>query len=105
MLSSPQSFGFADTNEVVRFAFISVAVWWLIFLMPLMFVVRERKSATAVGGQTVGAAYRALKDTFLKIQRYRNAFLFLVAYWFYIGGVFTVIFMAVNFGQRLGFRA
>lgn len=105
MLSAPESFGFAGINEVVRFAFISVGVWWLIFLMPLMFVVRENKSVSAGRGHTVRAAYRALKETFLKIQKFRNAFLFLIAYWFYVGGVFTVIFMAVNFGQRLGFAA
>lgn len=103
MLSAPESFGFSGINEVVRFAFVSVGVWWLIFLLPLMFFVQEDKSAAAGSGSSVRAAYRALKETFLKIQRYRNAFLFLVAYWFYIGGVFTVIFMAVNFGQRLGF--
>jgi len=103
MLNSPQAFGFANANDVVRFAFISVGVWWLIFLMPLMFSVRENKSATREGGHTVRAAYRALKETFIKIQSYRKVFLFLVAYWFYVGGVFTVIFMAVNFGQRLGF--
>jgi UMF1 family MFS transporter len=105
MLSSPESFGFSGVNEVVKFAFISVAAWWLIFLLPLMFVVRERKSVPAEQGHTVRAAYRALQETFLKVQKYRNAFLFLVSYWFYIGGVFTVIFMAVNFGQRLGFAA
>ncbi len=105
MLSSPESFGFSGVNEVVKFAFISVGAWWLIFLMPLMFVVREKKSVSAEQGHTVRAAYRALQETFLKVKKYRNAFLFLVSYWFYIGGVFTVIFMAVNFGQRLGFAA
>ena len=105
MLSSPQTFGFVDTNAVVKFAFISVGVWWLIFLMPLMLVVRETKSETAEKGDTIRAAYRALKETFVKVRSYRNVFLFLVAYWFYIGGLFTVIFMAVNFGQRLGFSS
>ncbi|MEO1204402.1 MAG: MFS transporter, partial [Pseudomonadota bacterium] len=36
--------------------------------------------------------------------RYRNVVVFLVAYWMYIGGVFTVIFMAADFGRRLGFE-
>lgn len=103
MLSSPQSFGLADIDEVIKFAFVSVGAWWLIFLVPLMIFVQEDKSTADGSGNTVRAAYRALQETFLKIRQYRNAFLFLVAYWFYIGGVFTVIFMAVNFGQRLGF--
>ena len=103
MLNSPQSFGFVETNDVVRFAFVSVGAWWLIFLLPLMFFVRENKSAATAGSHTISKAYRALRETFVRIQQYRNAFLFLIAYWFFIGGVFTVIFMAVNFGQRLGF--
>jgi UMF1 family MFS transporter len=105
MMYTPQAFGFEDTNEVVRFAFISVGIWWVIFMTPLLFTVHESKSARAGAGGTVRAAYRSLKATFLKICSYRNVYLFLAAYWFFIGGLFTVIFMAVNFGQRLGFSA
>ncbi len=103
MLYTPQTFGFDDTNEVVRFAFISVGIWWVIFMMPLMFIVQESKSSRVKSGGTVRAAYHELSKTFHKIRSYRNVFLFLAAYWFFIGGLFTVIFMAVNFGQRLGF--
>ncbi|GMR17374.1 MAG: MFS transporter [Gammaproteobacteria bacterium] len=105
MLQSPQTFGFADKIGVVRFAFVSVGVWWLVFLMPLMLVVKEGKSPRAGTPGTVRAAYEALLATFQQLRQYRDAFLFLLAYWFYIGGLFTVIFMAVNFGQRLGFGA
>ena len=105
MLYTPQTFGFEDTNEVVRFAFVSVGIWWVIFMTPLLFIVHESKSLRTVSGGTVRAAYQSLKKTFQKIRSYRNVFLFLAAYWFYIGGLFTVIFMAVNFGQRLGFSA
>jgi len=38
------------------------------------------------------------------VGQYRNVVVFLASYWLYIGGVFTVIFMAVNYGQRLGFE-
>jgi UMF1 family MFS transporter len=105
MLYTPQTFGFEGTNEVVRFAFVSVGIWWVIFMTPLLFIVHEAKSPRTVTGGTVRAAYQSLKETFLKIRSYRNVFLFLAAYWFFIGGLFTVIFMAVNFGQRLGFSA
>ena len=103
MLRSPATFGFAESTDVVKFAFISVGAWWLIFLVPIMLIVRETRRPASPQGGSVRAAYRALKQTFLKIRSYRNIFLFLTAYWFYIGGLFTVIFMAVNFGQRLGF--
>lgn len=103
MMYTPGNFGFADATGVIRFAFISVGAWWLIFLLPIMLMVRERKSTLIVEGGAVSAAYANLRKTFTKIRSYRNIFIFLSAYWLYIGGLFTVIFMAVNFGQRLGF--
>lgn len=104
MMYTPKLFGFANPNGVIKFAFVSVGAWWLIFLLPILVVVREAKSPVAVHGGAIKAAYRALASTFKKIRSYRNIFTFLIAYWLYIGGLFTVIFMAVNFGQRLGFE-
>jgi len=103
MLTSPETFGFESTIQVMRFAFVSVGVWWIIFLMPVVLMVRESGATTVPGAGTVRAAYQALAGTFRQVRQYRNVFLFLLAYLLYIGGVFTVIFMAVNFGQRLGF--
>jgi len=105
MLYTPQSFGFDGADEVVRFAFVSVGIWWVIFMLPLLLMVRESRSRQTVPGGSIRAAYQSLRETFRKIRNYRNVFLFLAAYWFFIGGLFTVIFMAVNFGQRLGFSA
>jgi len=105
MLTKPAFFGFSGTEAVVRFAFVSVSVWWLTFLLPLMLVVRERRSDAAQAGKVIARAYRSLVTTIRHISRYTNVWRFLVAYWFYIGGIFTIIFMAVNFGQRLGFES
>ena len=103
MLSAPATFGFASTAEVFSFAFVSVGAWWVIFLIPLLYFVPERHSPLEVSRGAVGAAYAELKATMRKVGQYRNVVVFLTGYWLYIGGVFTVIFMAVNFGQRLGF--
>jgi len=103
MMYTPERFGFADPSGVVKFAFVSVGAWWLIFLLPIMLIVRESKSAAVAEGSTIRAAYRTLRKTIRKIKTYHNIVVFLSAYWLYIGGLFTVIFMAVNFGQRLGF--
>jgi UMF1 family MFS transporter len=105
MLRSPATFGFDDSVQVVKFAFVTVGIWWIVFLMPLMLIVREGKAASAGREGTVKAAYQALMVTFREIKRYRNVLVFLIAYWLYIDGVFTVIFMAVNYGQRLGFSS
>ncbi len=103
MLLSPGTFGFAGTDSVIKFAFVSVGAWWLVFTMPLLLFVPERHSPREVAGHAVRAAYEELKSTIRQIREYRNVVIFLIAYWLYIGGVFTVIFMAVNYGQRLGF--
>lgn len=103
MLSSPQTFGFAGVPEVFSFAFVSVGIWWLVFLLPLLYFVPEQHSPLEVSSGTIRAAYAELRATMRKVGQYRNVVIFLGAYWLYIGGVFTVIFMAVNYGQRLGF--
>jgi UMF1 family MFS transporter len=104
MLSVPATFGFENSAEVFSFAFISVGVWWLVFLVPLLRFVPEHRSPIQVSSGAIRAAYSELRATMLKVGQYRNVVIFLAAYWLYIGGVFTVIFMAVNYGQRLGFE-
>lgn len=104
MLKSPQTFGLENATEAFSYAFISVGIWWLVFLLPLIFFVPERHSSIEVTDHAIRAAYVELKATVRKISQYRNVMIFLSGYWLYIGGVFTVIFMAVNYGQRLGFE-
>ena len=103
MLKSPHTFGLASSTEAFSYAFLSVGAWWLLFVLPLLVFVPEQQSSTEVASHPIRAAYQELKSTVQKISQYRNVMIFLAAYWMYIGGVFTVIFMAVNYGQRLGF--
>lgn len=103
MLRAPASFGFTDTTAVMTFVFVSAAVWWVLFVLPLMFVVKEHRQQREKRSGVIRDAYRALAVTFQDLRRYRQATRFLLAYFLYIGGVFTVIVMALNFGQRLGF--
>ena len=103
MLKSPGTFGFENTAEAFSYAFVSVGVWWLLFLLPLLYFVPEGHSPIEDSRHPIRAAYEELKSTVQRISQYRNVMIFLSGYWLYIGGVFTVIFMAVNYGQRLGF--
>lgn len=104
MLKAPQTFGLESVTDAFSVAFVSVGVWWLVFLLPLLFFVSESHSSTEVSARPIRAAYDELKSTIHRISQYRNVAIFLCGYWLYIGGVFTVIFMAVNYGQRLGFN-
>ncbi|MDJ0812586.1 MAG: MFS transporter [Woeseiaceae bacterium] len=103
MISSPATFGLDNSTEAIRYAFFTVGFWWALFLMPLMRWVPEHKRELVITGGVVGAAYRELRSTILKIGQYRQVVVFLLAYLLYVAGVFTVISMAVNYGQRLGF--
>ncbi|HNP37747.1 MAG TPA: MFS transporter [Woeseiaceae bacterium] len=104
MLSMPASFGFPDTNAVIKFAFVTVGAWWAIFMLPLLFFIPEGAQRSGARGNVIRDAYRELLHTLRNIGQYRNIVLFLTAYCLYIAAVFTVIFMAVNYGQRLGFE-
>ncbi len=104
MLKSPQTFGLENATEAFSYAFVSVGVWWLLFLLPLLMAVSEKHSAIEVANHPIRAAYEELRSTVQRISHYRNVMIFLSAYWLYVGGVFTVIFMATNYGQRLGFE-
>ena len=103
MLLSPATFGLSGSTEVIRVAFLSVGAWWALFMSPLFLFVPERKSILATSNRVVQTAYKELKATVRMIGEYRNVVIFLIAYWLYIAGVFTMIFMAANYGQRLGF--
>ena len=103
MLTSPSTFGLDSTTDAMKFSFVSVGVWWVLFLTPLIKWVPEHKQVRTVAGSTIVAAYRELRSTITHIRKYRHVVMFLFAYLLYIGGVFTVIFMAANYGQRLGF--
>jgi len=103
MATKPELFGLPDPGTGVRVSFLTVAVWWALFTLPLIFRVREKHGA--VRAQTrvpVGTAIRQLSKTFGRIRELRPVWLFLVGYWLYIDAVDTVIRMAVDYGLSLG---
>lgn len=105
MVLKPQLFGLEFNHEAVRYSFITVAVWWFVFTIPLMFFVQEPHVAKTDEPliKLFGHAFRELKKIFLEIFQQKNIFWFLVAYWFYIDGLGTVVSMAVNYGMELKF--
>lgn len=103
MLRSPETFGMQDSVAVIKFAFFSVGVWWAFFMLPLIIYVPEERKAAQPIGDAIRSAFRELRATISHIRQYDNIVRFLIAYWLYVGGVFTVISMAANYGQRLGF--
>jgi UMF1 family MFS transporter len=104
MTLNPRLFGLADAGEAVRWSFLSVAVWWAVFTLPLLLFVRERKPATPLLPlAAMRAGWSELWQTIGHLRAYRALTLFLIAYWLYIDGVNTIIKMAVDYGLSLGF--
>ena len=103
MIRTPGYFGLDNATEAIRIAFVTVGAWWAVFSLPLVFYVPEMKRGLAVAQGVISAAYAELRSTLRKIREYRNIVIFQIAYLMYMGGVFTVISMGANYGQRLGF--
>lgn len=104
MTLKPEFFGFSDQSQAVRMAFLTVSLWWLVFSLPLLLGVRERRQAVGMPfGRAVREGFVQLVVTFREVRKYRPVFIFLLAYWLYIDGVDTIIHMAVDYGAALGF--
>ncbi len=100
----PASFGLQDAAEAVRWSFLSVAVWWGLFSIPVMLFVKEHRLPRESRFRSdVRAGIQQLIGTFQQVRQLRSVFLFLLAYWLYIDGVDTIIRMAVDYGLSLGF--
>jgi UMF1 family MFS transporter len=102
---SPATFGFADAGSATRASFVSVAVWWLIFALPLFRRVPEPPvlvSSAAPGHSRLGSAASQLRHTLGELRRFRHAFLMLVAFLVYNDGIGTIIRMASLYGAQLG---
>ena len=104
MYLQPNIFGLASEIDAVLFSFLSVAIWWSIFTLPLIKFVKESKgeikSLSLVS--TLKNSFLRVINTFKEIRRYKNLFYFLVAYWLYMDGIDTVVRMALAFGSDIG---
>ena len=103
---SPATFGLADSVAAIRLSFVSVAVWWLAFSLPLFFRVPEPIPALEADGSRRGnpvrMAFVRLRETFHELRGYRQAFLMLVAFLLYNDGIQTIIRMASIYGAEVG---
>jgi UMF1 family MFS transporter len=106
MTLNPTVLGMADAGEAVRWSFVSVAVWWAIFTIPLALWVKEPASERQQPlWQAASAGLKQLKETFKDLRSLRYIALFLLAYFLYIDGVNTIARMAVDYGLALGFES
>lgn len=90
----------------VRLAFVSVAVWWVLFSLPLFRKVPEPPAVIEPderpGSNPLATALTRLGETFRELRSFRNAFLMLLAFLIYNDGIQTIIKMATAYGTELG---
>ena len=104
MYLKPHFFGIPDGATAIKLSFLSVAIWWLVFTIPLIFFVSEPSDEKSVNLiKSINMGWKQLIETFKEIRKMRVVGMFLLAYWFYIDGVDTIIKMAVDYGMYLKF--
>ena len=93
-----------DTATCTRISFLITAVWWVAFTVPLLRSYRQVHYRTTADhtAEAVRGTFRELAGTFRRIARDRSLLLFMIAFFFYIDAVNTVISMSTSYGTQLG---
>jgi len=93
------------TGLMTRLSFVTVAIWWFIFTLPLLRRVSEPARRILPGEAHLNplqASIGRLVKTFKEISRYRDLATFLLAFWIYTNGIGTIITMATIYGAEIG---
>lgn len=91
---------------MTRLSFVTVAIWWAIFTIPILTRVKEpvrRIEAGEEGMNPIKVSFQRLAKTFAEIKKYRDLAMGLLAFWVYANGIGTIITMATIYGTELGF--
>lgn len=90
-----------SSSLAVKMSFMLTAIWWIIFSIPMLknvkqiyYIEREKN--------TIKKSFLRLYNTFMNIRQYKKVFVFLLAYFFYIDGVNTIIKMSTVYGDSVG---
>ena len=96
-----------DTLTCTRLTFLITGAWWLAFTIPLLRTYKQRFGKEREGGaagvlHNIALTLKGLLTTMRRIAHDRVLLVFMVAFFFYIDGVHTVISMATSYGAALG---
>jgi len=104
MYLNPAWFGLSSEVEAILWSFLSVAIWWAMFSIPLFTNVKEEgnKDNSINFSRTIIKAFSAVIQTVKEIKKHKRVALFLLAYWFYMDGIDTIVRMATAYGSDIG---
>ena len=105
IMAGPSVLGL-ETMFCTRMAFIITGLWWLAFTLPLLRTYKQKygreRSSEDTLGHIVCGVFSEVAHTMKEIARDKVVLLYMVAFFFYIDGVHTVISMATSYGSSLG---
>ncbi|MBN3556562.1 MFS transporter [Fictibacillus nanhaiensis] len=90
-----------STTIASKIAFLITAIWWGVFTIPMLKNVYQKYGIEREQKPLINS-FKRLGKTMKEIRKYRALFLFLLAYFFYIDGVGTIITMSTAYGSDLG---
>jgi UMF1 family MFS transporter len=105
-IQRPETFGFRDAEQATRMSFLSAAIWWAVFSIPIFRNVPEPPAVGPEGGgprpSVLRASFGQLGQTLRELRSYKQAFLLLLAFLLYNDGIQTIIRMSGAYGAELG---
>ncbi len=101
LVSFGSAFGI-DGTLAVKISLIITVIWWAVFSIPFMRNCKQLYAKQTPPSRLIQASFRSMLHTAKSIVTNRSMFLFVLAYFFYIDGVNTVIRMSTAYGTTLG---
>lgn len=98
MVMNPSFFGLENNVSAIKWSFVTVGVWWIIFSLPLILNYKQPR----VEEQRLSKSFNQILTTFKEISSQKNVVIFLIAFFLYIDGVHTVMSLAAMFGDGVG---
>ena len=92
----------SDKGLAARITFITSAIWWAVFTIPLILNVKEPGKSGELRGNPAIESLKELGKTIRSVKRYRQLSLFLLAFLIYNDGIYTIFKMATIYGAELG---
>ena len=102
MFLKPEIFGISSSSQAIKISFLTVAVWWTIFSLPLLFFVDDHNPKGVSLIKSIIQGLKQLYQTLSELKNHRNVVFFLLSYWVYIDGVHTIVVMAADYGMNMG---
>lgn len=106
MITFPKLFFLPNSLWATKISFLTVAVWWFVFSIPLIKNVKEQGNPEPKGNNSyIAIGFKRIASTFREIRKYKELFKFILAFWLYNDGIGTIIRMATIYGKEIGIGA